>query len=68
MGKYGQGLEPLEELGYGIYFVMEYGLLYDQGTISDCSGRLEQRNFLASNLTTFCIEYSYMLFFHTLNS
>lgn len=38
MGKYGQGLEPLEELGYETYFVMEYGLLYDYVTISDCSG------------------------------
>lgn len=35
------GLGTPGGVGLWVYFVMEYGLFYDYGTISGCSGRLE---------------------------
>lgn len=54
------GLRTPGGVGYGIYFVMEYVLLYDYGTISDCSGRPEQRNNLASSLTIYVLFFSFI--------
>lgn len=51
------GLGTPGGVGYGNYFVMEYGLPCDYGTISDCSGRPEQRNKFSFEFNNLCMIY-----------